>query len=70
MPIWAYHGKLDRVVEFEDTEWMIHRLEGKNKNLKFTVVPDGGHGIHWFEYPKQELYDWFLKHDKRYKNKN
>ena len=70
IPIWDYHGKLDRVVEFEDTEWMINRLEGKNKNLKFTVVPDGGHGIHWFEYPKQELYDWFLKYDKRYKNKN
>jgi len=62
--------KIDKVAEFEDTEWMINRLEGKNKNLKFTVVPDGGHGIHWFEYKKQELYDWFLKYDKRYKNKN
>ncbi|MCD4744243.1 MAG: dienelactone hydrolase family protein [Desulfobacteraceae bacterium] len=70
IPIWAYHGKLDRVVEFEDTEWMINKLEGKNKTLKFTIVPVGGHGIHWFEYPKQELYDWFLKYDKRYKNKN
>jgi hypothetical protein len=49
---------------------MINKLEEKNKNLKFTIVPDGGHGIHWFEYPKQELYDWFLTHDKRGNNKN
>ena len=69
IPIWAYHGKLDKVVEFEETEWMINRLKGKNKNLRFTVVPNGGHDIHWFEYPKQELYEWFLKHDKRYKEK-
>lgn len=67
IPIWAFHGKLDKVVEFEDTEWMISRLEGENRNLKFTLVPDGEHGIHWFEYPKQELYDWFLKYDKKNK---
>lgn len=67
IPIWAYHGKFDKVVEFEETEWMINRLEGKNKNLQFTVIPDGGHGIHWFVYPKQELYDWFLKYDKKKK---
>lgn len=65
MPIWAYHGKLDTVVEFEDTEWIVNKLEGKNRHLKFSVFPDGGHGIHWFEYPKEELYNWFLKHDNK-----
>jgi hypothetical protein len=29
-----------------------------------------GHWIHWMVYPNQELYDWFLKYDKRLKNKN
>ena len=38
--------KIDKVAEFEDIEWIINRLEGKNKDLKFTVVPDGGHEIH------------------------
>ena len=64
MPIWAYHGKLDKVAEFEDTEWLVNRLKEKNKKVKFTIIPDGGHGIHWFEYRKQELYDWFLQHNK------
>jgi len=41
-----------------------------NKDLKFTADPDAGHGMYWSVYPEQELYDWFLQHDKRMKNKN
>ena len=66
VPIWAFHGKLDKVVEFEDTEWMINKLKGKNKDLKFMVDGDAGHGLYWSVYPEQELYDWFLKYDKRF----
>lgn len=70
MPIWAFHGKIDKVVQFEETEWMINRLIGKNKDLKFTAEPDAGHWMDRLVYTKQELYDWFLTHDKRMKNKN
>ena len=69
MPIWAFHGKKDNVVQFEETERVIRRLEGKNKHMKFTLGPDAGHGIFWQIYPEQELYDWFLKHDKGIKEK-
>lgn len=65
MPIWAFHGKMDTVVPFEETEKMVGKLEGKNKDLRFTIEPAAGHGIHWQVYPGQELYDWFLKHDRR-----
>jgi len=67
MPIWAFHGKIDNVVPFEETERIIKKLEGINKDLKFSVEPDVGHWIHWLVYPNQELYDWFLKFDKRIK---
>ncbi len=70
IPIWAFHGKTDKVVEFEETEWMINTLKGKNIDLKFTADPDAGHGMYWRVYPEQELYDWFLKYDKRMQNKN
>ncbi len=70
MPVWAFHGKIDKVVQFEDTEWIVDRLKGKNKDLKFTAEPEAGHWIDWLVYPKQELYDWFLTHDKRVKSKN
>ena len=61
MPIWAFHGKIDDVVPFEETERMVKKLEGKNRNLKFTAEPEMGHGINWIVYPGEELYDWFLK---------
>jgi len=70
IPIWAFHGKIDKVVQFEETEWIINRLKGKNKDLKFTAKPDVGHWMDWLIYPKQELYDWFLQHDKSKTNKN
>lgn len=70
IPIWAFHGKLDKVVQFEDTDWMIDKLRGKNKHLRFTVEPEAGHWIDWLVYPKQELYNWFLQFDKRARMKN
>jgi pimeloyl-ACP methyl ester carboxylesterase len=65
MPVWVFHGKLDNVVPFEETERIVRRLEGKNRNLRFSAEPDVGHEIHWRVYPGQELYDWFLLHDRR-----
>lgn len=65
MPVWAFHGKLDTVVPFEETERIVRRLEGRNRNLKFSAEPDLDHGIHWQVYPGREIYDWFLRHDRR-----
>jgi hypothetical protein len=64
IPIWAFHGKIDLVVPFEETERIVRKLEGRNNELKFTAEPQVGHWIHWLIYPKQELYDWFLKYEK------
>jgi pimeloyl-ACP methyl ester carboxylesterase len=69
MPIWAFHGKIDNVVPFEETERIIKKLDGKNKNLRFSAEPEVGHWFNWLVYPNQELYDWFLKFDKRSKTK-
>jgi predicted esterase len=69
MPIWAFHGKIDAVVPFEETERIIKKLDGKNKNLRFSVEPEVGHWFNWLVYPNQELYDWFLKFDKRSRTK-
>jgi dipeptidyl aminopeptidase/acylaminoacyl peptidase len=69
IPIWAFHGKIDNVVPFEETERIIKKLEEKNKDLRFSIEPEVGHWIDWIVYPNQALYDWFLKHDKRFKRK-
>jgi pimeloyl-ACP methyl ester carboxylesterase len=65
MPVWAFHGKLDTVVPFEETERLVRRLEGRNRNLRFSAEPDLGHSIHWQVYPGREIYDWLLQHDRR-----
>ena len=64
IPIWAFHGDKDLTVPVEETERMVRLLSGRNKDLKFTRIPDVGHWVHWLVYPEQELYDWFLQHDK------
>jgi pimeloyl-ACP methyl ester carboxylesterase len=70
LPVWAFHGELDNVVQFEETENLINKLKKINKQVKFTKGPEIGHWIHNLVYPGEELYDWFLQHDKRLKNNN
>jgi len=62
IPIWAFHGKLDTTVPFEETERIVARLEGRHPDLRFSAEPEAGHSIHWQVYPGQEIYDWLLQH--------
>jgi predicted esterase len=65
MPVWPFHGQLDIVVPFEETERLVRRLEGRNRNLRFSAEPDLGHEIHWQTYPGREICEWFLQYDRR-----
>jgi pimeloyl-ACP methyl ester carboxylesterase len=65
VPIWAFHGKLDTVVPFEETERLVRRLDGRNPDLRFSAEPGLGHSIHWQVYPGQEIYDWLLQYHRR-----
>lgn len=64
MPIWAFHGRSDLVVQFEETERMVGQLKGIGSRIRFTALPNVGHEIHWSVYTGNELYEWFLKHDR------
>lgn len=64
IPIWAFHGLIDKTVPVEETDRMIDILKGKNKNMQYTRLPKIGHWIHWLVYPGQDLYGWFLKFEK------
>lgn len=68
IPVWAFHGKLDIVVPFEETEYLVNKLKKINKQVKFTCEQETGHWIHHSVYTGDELYDWFLKYDKCPKN--
>ena len=70
IPIWAFHGETDNMAPSEETMRIIEKLNIYNKELKVTIEPNIGHWIYWLVYPEQDLYDWFLKHDKRLNNNN
>ena len=65
IPIWAFHGAVDETVPVEETDRMIALLKGKNRHLKYTRMPDIGHWMHWSVYPGEDLYKWFLTHNKQ-----
>ena len=65
LPIWTFHGEIDKIVEFEDTEWIVNQLREKNKEIKFTIETNVGHWMDWVVYKEEYLYEWFLKHEKR-----
>jgi len=67
-PIWAFHGESDNVVPVEETDCLINKLSEINNQVKYTREKDVGHSIHWLVYPGNEIYDWFLKHEKRNNN--
>jgi predicted peptidase len=65
LPVWAFHGAKDPVINIAESEEMINALRNIGGNVKFTVYPDGGHDV-WSEtYEKPELYDWFLTHKRK-----
>lgn len=64
LPIWAFHGELDLVVPVEETRRMVDRLKARNSEFKFTSDPTAGHWVHWSVYPEDELYEWFLQHER------
>ncbi len=65
LPVWAFHGKLDTVVPFEETERIVRRLDGKIRSLRVSAEPDIDYWIHWQVYPGREIYDWFLQYGRR-----
>jgi hypothetical protein len=53
------------VVPFEETERLVRRLQGMNRNLRFSAEPDLGHSIHWQVYPAREIYGRLLQHERQ-----
>lgn len=64
MPVWCFHGELDKVVPLSSSENMINALKPINPNVKFTVYPETYHDSWIQAYNDSKLYEWFLKHKK------
>lgn len=53
-----------RIVQFDKKDCLYHVRD----YFPNGQIQDAGHWMDSLVYPGQELYDWFLKHDKRNKN--
>jgi predicted peptidase len=62
-PIWATHGDADPVVPIDETRRMVDHIRGMgNREVRFDIVPGGGHDVWTAVYAGSALYDWFLAH--------
>ena len=60
VPIWAFHGKEDKVVQFDRSQSMVDAVRKAGGQVEFTVYPDAGHGICDLTYENPRLYEWLL----------
>jgi predicted peptidase len=62
LPIWAFHGGKDEVVDVSETEKMVAALEQHGAPVRYTPLPDANHQQCWEQaYALPELYEWLLK---------
>ncbi len=65
MPIWIFHGALDDVVPIDNSVEVVKRLIELGNPVKFTVYPYANHDAWTKTYQNEELYKWFLEHQRQ-----
>ena len=63
MPVWAFHGELDREVSPIQTAEMVERLKLTNPNVRCTIYEGVGHDS-WSRAFSEELLQWFFTYKK------
>ena len=61
VPVWAFHGGKDEVVDLFKAEAIVNALRNCGGNVQLTIYPDTGHDAWTRTYNNPELYDWLLR---------
>lgn len=62
MPIWAFHGRLDKVIVPEYSINIINTIkEAGGTQAKLTIYEDVAHESWWRAFKEPELYEWMLR---------
>ena len=61
VPVWAFHGAKDDVVDLFKAESIVNALRNCGGNIQFTVYPEVGHDAWTRTYNDSEVYDWLLR---------
>ncbi|MBQ8605892.1 MAG: prolyl oligopeptidase family serine peptidase [Clostridia bacterium] len=66
VPVWAFHGALDKTVLPEESEKMVNKLISRGADARLTVYPKNSHNAWSDTYSNDEVFEWLLSH----KNQN
>jgi predicted peptidase len=61
VPVWAFHGALDKSVPLNEVEELMEQLRLCGGEGKLTVYPEGSHDIWEEAYQTSELYEDFFQ---------
>ncbi|OGO20833.1 MAG: phospholipase [Chloroflexi bacterium RBG_16_48_8] len=62
VPMWAFHGEKDDLVDLSEGQKMMDALEACGGKVRFTIYKGVGHDSWTRTYENPELYAWFLEH--------
>lgn len=63
LPVWAFHGAKDPVVNLGESERLVEALRKFGcKEVELTVYPEAQHDSWTATYANPKLYEWLLKH--------
>lgn len=65
LPVWAFHGALDKTVLVEETVKMIEAINQKGGNAKLTIYPENTHDAWSDTYSNCEVFGWLLNQRKK-----
>lgn len=65
IPVWAFHGALDKTVLPEESLHMVSKINGFGGNAKLTVYPKNAHDAWTDTYSDPALYTWLLAQKKQ-----
>ncbi len=63
VPLWAFHGAIDKTVPANRSESMVKAIKSNGgKKVKLTIYPEIGHNSANATHSNPELYHWLFKH--------
>lgn len=65
LPVWAFHGAKDNVVDVKRSEDMVNVIKLAKGDVQFTVYPEAGHDSWTNAYNTSEMWDWMLKQNRK-----
>src|SRR5262249_10295501 len=61
LPIWVFHGRLDRIIPFEKSQEMTRMVMAAGGHPRFTIYEDLGHDCWTRAYEDPELWKWLFE---------